>query len=227
MFPMNKDTLSLLKRLELNQYESKTYLALVNSGAITATKLSDMAEIPRPRVYDVLSNLVKKGFVIAKPTRPTKYRALPLNAAIESLKKRKVKEHEKNIKELETLEEKLAEQFKEKIPDELGEEEVYVLRGRKNIYSVLGDLIQKANKHVVIASTSEGLERKKREYNMHLRKARDRGVEVMMNEGNHRYAVVDDNAMIFLSGSRTPKNEEAAWIKSGFVADSMKKMLTA
>ncbi|MCD4740222.1 hypothetical protein K8R43_03460 [archaeon] len=223
---MNNDTLFLLKRLGLNQYESRTYLSLVNSSPITATKLSDMAEIPRPRVYDVLSKLVKKGFAVTKPTRPTQYMAVPLNAAINSLKKDKIEEHEKNLEELKSLEAKLAIQFEDKFQEEMGQEDVYVIRGRKSIYSVLEDLIEKSDKHIILASNEEGMQRKQREYNGQLKKAKTRGVNVTMKHCKHRMVIVDDNALIFLSESKTPKTEEAAWIKSPFVATSMKQMLT-
>lgn len=226
MVHVDKEALSLLKRMGLNQYESRTYLALVSSGPTTATKLSDMAEIPRPRVYDVLSKLVKKGFVAEKPTRPTTYMAMSLDAAIESLKKQKTEEHEKELEELEELKKRLAKNFEGKTPINMGEEEVYVLRGRKSIYSLLGELIKNANKHVIISSTQEGLVRKKREYNSLLKKAEERGIEVVLKESQHRLAIVDDNALIFLSDSRAPKHEEAAWIKSEFVANSFKDMVS-
>lgn len=226
MVHVDKEALSLLKRMGLNQYESKTYLALVSSGPTTATKLSDMAEIPRPRVYDVLSNLVKKGFVAEKPTRPTTYMAMPLNAAIESLKKQKTEEHKKELEELEELKNRLAKNFEGKTQINMGEEEVYVLKGRKSIYSLLGELIKNANKRIIITSTPEGLERKKREYNSLIKKAEERGIEVIIKEGPHRIAIVDNNALLFLSESKAPKHEEAAWIKSDFVANSFKEMIS-
>ncbi|MCD6414712.1 MAG: TrmB family transcriptional regulator [Candidatus Diapherotrites archaeon] len=223
---MDKEALSLLKRIGLNQYESRTYLALVGSGPNTATKLSDMAEIPRPRVYDVLSKLLKKGFVAEKPTRPTTYIAMPLNAAMESLKRQKIEEHTKELEELEEMKGRLAKNLEGKTPTVLSEEDVYILKGRKGIYSLLGELIKNANQHIVITSNQKGLARKKREYNSLLKRAESRGIKVTLKESPHRIAIVDNNALVFLSNSKAPKNEEAAWIKSDFVANSFKDLLS-
>ena len=61
--PQNPDVLNSLRRLGLNQYEAKAYFALATLGKSTAGELSARAELPRPRVYDVLSSLQDKGFV--------------------------------------------------------------------------------------------------------------------------------------------------------------------
>jgi sugar-specific transcriptional regulator TrmB len=225
MISVNKETLSMLKRLGLNQYEARTYLALVNNDHSTATQISDLAEIPRPRVYDVLAKLVKKGFAVSKPARPTKYKAVPLKAAVSSLKKQLEEEHQKSLEEVEALESRLAKLLQGKLIEDTGQEEVYVIRGRKSIYSLLGELIQKSKKRVVISTDREGLKRKKAEYNKLLEKAENRGVNVTLKETQHRAAIVDDNALLFLSESRSPKNEEAAWIKSPFVASSVKDLI--
>ena len=48
----------------LNLYEVKIWTALLSRGVSTAGELSDIANVPRSRSYDVLESLEKKGFTI-------------------------------------------------------------------------------------------------------------------------------------------------------------------
>ena len=59
--------LSKLRRyFSLNLYEVKIWTALLSRGVSTAGELSDIANVPRSRSYDVLESLEKKGFVVMK-----------------------------------------------------------------------------------------------------------------------------------------------------------------
>ena len=71
----------------LNTYEAKIWAALLGHGISTAGQLSDIANVPRSRSYDVLESLEKKGFVIAKPEKPIKYLAVPPKEVLEKVKK--------------------------------------------------------------------------------------------------------------------------------------------
>ncbi|MCD6523225.1 MAG: TrmB family transcriptional regulator [Candidatus Diapherotrites archaeon] len=223
---MDKETLAVLRRLGLNQYESRTYLALVTGGAKTATELSDVANIPRPRVYDVLAKLEKRGFVIAQPGRPTRYAAVPIKTAIASLKKERAEAHKKEIEELEKLEQRLM-SYLSTIPEqEAIKGEVYVLKDRRNIYAAIGELISNAKKHVILASHREGLQRKRNEYGSLLHKATKNGVKVKLVENpNMRLVIVDDHAFLFLVDAKDDKGDMAAWIKSRYVADALRSVL--
>ena len=84
------DTLFInkLKDFGLNSYESKLWTALLSRGISTAGELSDIANVPRSRSYDVLESLEKKGFIIMKVGKPIKYIAVPPSEVIERVKKR-------------------------------------------------------------------------------------------------------------------------------------------
>ena len=56
------DMLVELRRyFDLNLYEVKLWTALLSRGVSTAGELSDIADVPRSRSYDVLESLEKKG----------------------------------------------------------------------------------------------------------------------------------------------------------------------
>ena len=85
----NPEVLNSLRQLGLNQYEAKAYYALANFGIHTAGELAERAELPRPRIYDVLTELQGKGFVLIQQGRPVKYAALPIGEAVKTLKKQR------------------------------------------------------------------------------------------------------------------------------------------
>ena len=75
---VKEEFLSKLRRyFSLNLYEVKIWAALLSRGVATAGELSDIANVPRSRSYDVLESLEKKGFVIMKLGKPIKYIAVP------------------------------------------------------------------------------------------------------------------------------------------------------
>lgn len=226
MVQVNKEMLALLRRLGLNQYESKTYLALMSSSPSTATELSDVASIPRPRVYDVLDKLEKKGFVITKPGRPTKYKVVDPSSAVFSLRREKEENHKKEIHELSKLEEQLLQFAGSENFEEGGGEDVYMIKERKNIYALLSKLIASAEKSVLIASHEDGLSRKRAEYGAILHQAQKRGVDVKLVKGSQRVAIIDNNAVMFLNDPDEDKNERAALIRSPYVAEKLRTTLS-
>ena len=81
--------LSKLRRyFGLNLYEVKIWSALLSRGVSTAGELSDIANVPRSRSYDVLESLEKKGFVVMKLGKPIKYIAVPPKEILKRVKKK-------------------------------------------------------------------------------------------------------------------------------------------
>jgi sugar-specific transcriptional regulator TrmB len=90
-----------LRDFGLNSYESKLWAALLSRGISTAGELSDIANVPRSRSYDVLESLEKKGFIIVKIGKPIKYIAVPPEDVLERVKKKIVENADKQSKMLE------------------------------------------------------------------------------------------------------------------------------
>jgi sugar-specific transcriptional regulator TrmB len=72
----------VLKTLGLTEYEAKAYLTLLKYGTLTAEKISELGRIPLPRVYDTISELQKKGFVLVGQTRPKRFKPVSPDRAI-------------------------------------------------------------------------------------------------------------------------------------------------
>lgn len=62
---VKEEFLSKLRRyFALNLYEVKIWTALLSRGVSTAGELSDIANVPRSRSYDVLESLEKKDLLL-------------------------------------------------------------------------------------------------------------------------------------------------------------------
>jgi len=87
-----EEIIRLLESIGIRGYEARAYLALIELGEATATMVASKAKIPRPRIYDVLTSLSKKGLVEVKIGRPRIYHALSPEIALNQYIKRYVNE---------------------------------------------------------------------------------------------------------------------------------------
>jgi sugar-specific transcriptional regulator TrmB len=76
---------NFLKKFELTNYETSSYLALMSSTALTAKELTVKARVPTGRIYDVLERLTMLGLIEVQDTRPKKYRIVKPSSAFRSL----------------------------------------------------------------------------------------------------------------------------------------------
>ncbi len=82
---MNEAWVQQLITLGLNRYEARAYLALLGRDESSAVEVASRANIPRQRIYDVLSSLRDWGMVVAKVGRPTRHVAKEPQIALISL----------------------------------------------------------------------------------------------------------------------------------------------
>lgn len=167
----------------LNLYEVKIWTALLSRGVSTAGELSDIANVPRSRSYDVLESLEKKGFVVMKFGKPIKYLAVPPSEVVERVKKNMRQDAEMKIKRLEELKEaevlgelkQLHSQGIELVePSDLSGS----LRGRHNLYNHLELTVKGAEQTVTIMTTTQGLIRKIEALKPVFEKLKKRGVSI-------------------------------------------------
>ncbi len=247
---IQKDFLNKLKDFGLNTYESKLWTALLSRGVSTAGELSDIANVPRSRCYDVLESLEKKGFIIMKVGKPIKYIAVPPSEVIDRVKKKIKQESEEQVNILKELE-------KSKILTELnilhdqGVELVEPtdltgsLRGRDNLYNHLNMIFKNAKKSIKIVTTSSGLKRKKQHFQKVLKKASNNGINIKIissvddkdlnqiaeikkiNDINARFVIVDDKELVFMLLHDNDVHESydtGIWVNSKFFAQTLSQM---
>ncbi len=184
------------KIFDLNLYEAKIWLALLSKGTATAGELSEMANVPRSRTYDILEGLEKKGFVISKISKPIKYIAVPPSEVIERIKKKMLKEAEEKTRKIEGLKDsdfikELEAIYKHNVEQIDPSEKMGSLKGRFNLYNHLDFMIRSAEKEIIILTTSKEFIRKVEILKESLEKAAKRGVTIKIaapiNEETEEY----------------------------------------
>ena len=224
---VKEEFLGKLRRyFALNLYEVKIWAALLSRGAATAGELSDIANVPRSRSYDVLESLEIKGFVIMKLGKPIKYIAVPPKEVVERVKKNIQEDTTIRLKRLEDLRnnklihelDALHTQGIDLVePSELSGS----LRGRHNLYSHMERTFNNAKKSITLVTTSQGLLRKIEGFKPIFEKLSKKGVsiriaapitkenkdmvnelnniaEVRHTEGKSRFCIVDGKELVFM-----------------------------
>ncbi|WP_436926966.1 TrmB family transcriptional regulator [Halosimplex amylolyticum] len=62
-----------LRELGLSTYAARTFVALVSLGGGTAQEVSEVAAVPRTRVYDAVSELQERGLVDERQSTPKRF----------------------------------------------------------------------------------------------------------------------------------------------------------
>ena len=88
-----------LRDFGLTKNESKIYVYLSKAGPQKAIEISRNEKIPRTETYHLLSNLELKGIVIPSIQKPTRFSAVAIEEAIESI----IQNQLKKIEELKIL----------------------------------------------------------------------------------------------------------------------------
>ncbi len=166
------DEASKLLEFGFTQYEAACYLALVAGHPSNGSRLSKASGVARSRIYDVLRNLTRKGFVFE--VEPGQYVPLPPN----ELKKRIQSRFETNLSILES-------QF-ETFSSKSDYEYLLTLQGYDSVMEKARDIIINAQQELYVRLFPEtGHELKK-----HLEDASARGVGI-------RYITMGDIPLSF------------------------------
>jgi HTH-type transcriptional regulator, sugar sensing transcriptional regulator len=184
---VKEELLSKLRRhFDLNLYEVKLWTALLSRGVSSAGELSDIADVPRSRSYDVLESLEKKGFVVMKLGKPIKYIVIPPGEVVDRVKKNMNIEAQEKVKRLESVKESPLLTELETLhtqgialvdPTDLSG----CVRGRHNVYNHLDFLIKNAKSSVNIMTSDKGFMRKVEGLRPTLEKVNKRGVNVRIS----------------------------------------------
>ncbi len=173
----------LTHQLGLNIYEAKLWTALLSRGVSTAGELSDIANVPRSRSYDVLESLQKKGFIIQKLGKPIKYVALPPAEVLERVKKQLKEDADKQVSTIEGL--KDSEVIKElDLLHTKGIELVEPsdmagsIRGKSGVYDQIEMMLKTAEETIVLMTTETGFLAKVDSFRRQFQKAKERGVDI-------------------------------------------------
>ena len=233
---VDQETIKKIKSLGLNTYEVKIWTALLSRGVSTAGELSDIANVPRSRSYDVLESLEKKGFVVMKLGKPIKYLAVPPKEVLENVRGQIEKSTEKHISYISGSSfSNLINNLQEVHESAVGvnEEVVAVLKG-KNIQKHICFLFKNAKKEILLSSSGA-----KEHFDVLGNiKAKQKNIEVRVIGSKEfsggskgampRVCVVDENVVLFPVDTKDTHLDYdiGIWFRNKNVAHFFKKLLS-
>ncbi|MDI9619543.1 MAG: NTP transferase domain-containing protein [Candidatus Nezhaarchaeota archaeon] len=138
--------ISLLRAIGLTEYESKVYVALINLGEARAKEVSDVTSIAYPKIYSVLAELKKKGFVEERLERPRSFTAIdPVRAVWNFIEER--------IAELRGAGEQAVKMLSAVYgASSLKEGKSFIVEGRRSVLAKLRELLSQAKIEILISA---------------------------------------------------------------------------
>lgn len=250
---VGKDFLTKVKAFGLNSYEAKLWTALLSRGVSTAGELSDIADVPRSRTYDVLESLEKKGFIIMKLGKPIKYLAVDPKEVITRVQTSIQKDANVQLGMIDELKESdvltelslLHNQGVDAInpTDYSGS-----FRSRDSSYDHLEAMFKSAETSITIVTTEEGLKRKISYFAKTLEKAAKRGVKVRIaakindkkvldavkdfaeiknTDLNSRFIIIDGKELMFMIMNDEevhPSYDVGIWVNAPFFSSALENL---
>jgi sugar-specific transcriptional regulator TrmB len=144
---VNEETRSALHEMGLNAYEIDAYLVLLDGGQMTAMQVSQQANVPYSKMYEVLNQLKEKGWIKSSESRPFKYYPVP---PLEATRFTKLRLEDKYARWENTLAETLQPLYEKR---ELVERpDMLILRGQQATLTKLEEIIKKASVEIVVAA---------------------------------------------------------------------------
>jgi sugar-specific transcriptional regulator TrmB len=136
-----------LHEIGLSTYEVDAYLALLESGQMTAMKISKKANVPYSKIYDVLNSLKSNGWVKGTESRPNRYYPTQPREALTNAKL-KLEDRYRSweqaiISELEPLHEKRG---------LVEHPEILILHGQESVMAKLQETLREARNEIMIAA---------------------------------------------------------------------------
>ncbi|MGB9960233.1 MAG: TrmB family transcriptional regulator [Candidatus Bathyarchaeales archaeon] len=135
----------ILRQLGLGLNEAKVFLSLLTLGPATAKTVSKHAKVAREIVYQAMRTLGEKGLVEVVLASPKKFRAIPMEEAIDLLLENKTVE----LKELDAKAQILLSAFKEKQNTAFQlEDQTFIHIPKKLVVKRISQAIDRAQKSI-------------------------------------------------------------------------------
>ncbi len=239
---MNELT-ALLKRIGLNEYESKVYSSLSSGNLLTASEISKKAGIPRARVYDVLLVLEKKGFVMISIGRPVSFKAVEPEKALVNFEKQKRKAFESQLNEMNSLKGLLKKKF-DKVPQKESFSQAWSVSGNQ-INHIIAESLKNAQESVVISTSEANALKKIQSFNTKFKSLKDKGIglkfvlnsvngsrigrefkdfNVIQSKNNSRFMLFDNKKVLLFFNEKKEEDEKALLIESPFIAKYLSRL---
>ena len=142
-----------LKDLGLTDYETSSYLVLVEGGQMSASEVSTKSRVPYSRIYDVLGRLEEKGFIQVMRGRPTLYTA---KAPTEVVRLVRLAWEDKIERSSKTVVDELQPRFERE--SHASPKDVWVMHGRAAVLAKAIEMVNSARDEIKLSIPSFDLE---------------------------------------------------------------------
>jgi HTH-type transcriptional regulator, sugar sensing transcriptional regulator len=151
---LSDDLTELLREVGLTANEAKIYISMLGRPVFKAAEIAQVAEVPRPKVYEALNNLLMKGFCFQINGPVVQYSAVAPEEALTAYQQRQEHELERTIFERRQKVGQLVERLEPL--HEAGRSETGLLRyidvltERGRVTQVANDLLSRAQSSIMI-----------------------------------------------------------------------------
>ncbi|MFC1682358.1 TrmB family transcriptional regulator [Nanoarchaeota archaeon] len=231
----------------LNIYETKVWLALLGKGVASAGEIASISGVPRSRTYDVLEGLEKRGFAIIKLGKPVKYLGVKPRVIIEKLKNNVRSDAEEKIQSLAKIKSteeysKIDSLYTEGLDPVKREDLSAAIKGKSTISNYLRELLENANKEVIICTNAEEINAKSKPFkqiieilqksdikikialsgNEQLIRQIEKDLKIRVKKVNidSKFFIIDRKEMLVYLSKDTNAETIAIWLNSEFLAQA-------
>ncbi|UCE13294.1 MAG: hypothetical protein JSV04_14045 [Candidatus Heimdallarchaeota archaeon] len=142
------DTLvSVLMDIGLTRNEARAYMELLPRESATASYLVRQTGIPDSKIYYIMDNLQKEGFIIVQEGKPKKYVAINPSNALENMRTKFTAEYENKIAILDQLVNSLAPIYHDR---EDAPKLAYIIKGKNNVINQVKRLMIDAQSSIIL-----------------------------------------------------------------------------
>ncbi|WP_406659587.1 helix-turn-helix domain-containing protein [Methanolobus sp. ZRKC3] len=138
--------LESLQNIGFTSYEAKVFVSLVKNKDATVATLHLDSGVPNSAIYGALKKLEKKGMIQLQNAKPIRYKCTSPEVAVSKLKRDFEDECEKILDQLE--------QIYDTSFDDVHDEDIWTIKGVRNVVDKIIQLIEGANEDILILSSS-------------------------------------------------------------------------
>jgi len=142
---VSEKTRRILQDLGLTDYEIKAYVTLLAHPGVQASEVSKDSDVPVSKIYEVLGNLERKGWVESQHSRPTRYFPKSPSTALQALRMRM--EAELKASEDHLLSELMPIYEMKEIQER---PDIWIIRGDYNIIAKITESIDRVKKELLV-----------------------------------------------------------------------------
>ncbi len=139
-----------LRALGMNEYAASVYSTLVGLQKATARDIHEVSGVPRGRIYEILNDLTRRGFIAVEEGSPTSYYVLDIDVVFDRLKEDYIRTLDETRETLKSL------SVKPRLPPD----SFFILRSGWAIENHISSLFRRVKKSMVILCYDPGFLRK-------------------------------------------------------------------